>query len=53
LAILFGLALVACSAAAHDIPDEIHLHAFVKPEGGRLHLGKAGWEGKSPTSSLA
>jgi len=25
-------------AAAHDIQDEIVLHAFIKPEGGRLHF---------------
>ena len=25
-------------ARAHEIPNEIVLHAFVKPEGGRLHL---------------
>lgn len=26
------------SVSAHDIPDEIIIHAFVKPEGDRLHL---------------
>ena len=26
------------SAAAHDIPEEIVLHGFVKPEGNRLHF---------------
>jgi hypothetical protein len=25
-------------AHAHDIPDEIVLHSFVKPEGDRLHV---------------
>ncbi len=28
----------ALPAAAHDIPDRISMHAFVKPEGDRLHL---------------
>ncbi len=30
--------LGALPAAAHDIPDRISMHAFVKPEGDRLHL---------------
>jgi len=37
LAVVVGVMLPA-SAAAHDIPDEIVLHGFVKPEGDRLHL---------------
>ncbi len=32
------LALLSSGAAAHDIPAKINLHAFVKPEGHRLHL---------------
>ena len=28
----------AGSAAAHDIPSDVTVHAFVKPAGGRLHL---------------
>lgn len=32
------LAAAAASVRAHDIPDEIVLHAFVKPEGERLHF---------------
>jgi len=31
-------AMLAMPAAAHDIPDETILHAFVKPEGDRLHF---------------
>jgi hypothetical protein len=34
--IVFAAALG--SAAAHDIPEEIVLHGFVKPEGNRLHF---------------
>jgi hypothetical protein len=30
--------VLAAPAAAHDIPDEIILHGFVKPEGERLHF---------------
>jgi hypothetical protein len=37
LAVVLGV-LLATPAAAHDIPDEIVLHGFVKPEGERLHL---------------
>jgi hypothetical protein len=33
-----GAALVAAPARAHEIPNEIVLHAFVKPEGDRLHF---------------
>lgn len=36
--LVFAAALCAGGAAAHDIPDEVHLHAFVKPEGDRLNL---------------
>ncbi|HEX7127996.1 MAG TPA: HupE/UreJ family protein [Thermodesulfobacteriota bacterium] len=35
---LAGLVLGSLPAAAHDIPDRISMHAFVKPEGNRLHL---------------
>lgn len=38
LAALLGVWLGASRAAAHDIPDEIHLHGFVKPEGDRVHF---------------
>ena len=31
-------AVLSMPAAAHDIPDEIVLHGFVKPEGDRLHF---------------
>jgi len=37
LAAVLGVAL-ATPAAAHDIPDEIILHGFIKPEGDRLHF---------------
>lgn len=37
LAAVLGL-LVASPASPHDIPDEIRLHGFVKPEGDRLHF---------------
>ena len=30
--------MLSTSATAHDIPDEIVLHGFVKPEGDRLHF---------------
>lgn len=36
-ALLFGVA-AAAPVVAHDIPDEIVLHGFVKPEGERLHF---------------
>src|SRR5262245_12973893 len=26
------------SATAHDVPEQVVLHGFVKPEGNRLHL---------------
>ncbi|MDH4324123.1 MAG: HupE/UreJ family protein [Betaproteobacteria bacterium] len=38
LALLLGPGLLSAPASAHDIPDEIVLHGFVKPEGDRLHL---------------
>src|SRR5688572_4045546 len=37
LAVVLGVVLPA-PATAHDVPDEIVLHAFVKPEGDRLHF---------------
>ncbi len=38
LAVVLGLVVVSTPARAHDIPDEIILHGFVKPEGDRLHF---------------
>jgi hydrogenase/urease accessory protein HupE len=38
LAACLGLTLVADDALGHDIPNEIVIHAFVKPEGERLHF---------------
>jgi len=38
LAVVLGLILLAPPAPAHDIPDQILLHGFVKPEGDRLHF---------------
>src|SRR4029453_543316 len=39
LLLVLALALVRWApVAAHEIPSEIILHAFVKPEGERLHL---------------
>ena len=37
---LLGLvaALAAFAAAAHELPDRISVHAFVKPQGDRLHV---------------
>jgi HupE / UreJ protein len=35
---LLGISLPAGTARAHDIPDRISLHAFVRPERERLHL---------------
>lgn len=35
---LLGLASSARQAGAHDIPDEIVIQAFVKPDGERLHF---------------
>lgn len=35
---LVMLAAAAASVRAHDIPDEIVLHGFVRPEGERLHF---------------
>lgn len=37
-ATIFMVAGTVPSAIAHDIPDTVSLHAFVKPEGERLHL---------------
>ena len=36
--VLILLAATLGPAAAHDIPEEIVLHGFVKPEGNRLHV---------------
>jgi hypothetical protein len=38
LAVVLGVVVVSTPARAHDIPDEIVLHGFVKPEGDRLHF---------------
>jgi len=38
LAAVLGVGVVSTPAPAHDIPDEIVLHGFVKPEGDRLHF---------------
>jgi len=38
LAAVLAAGAVLAPAAAHDIPDEIVLHGFVKPEGDRLHF---------------
>src|SRR5262249_52927584 len=37
-AFVLTAALNAAAAIAHDIPNAVSLHAFVKPEGERLHL---------------
>ena len=37
LAVVLGV-LLPTPAPAHDIPDEIVLHGFIKPEGDRLHF---------------
>ena len=37
LAVVLGV-LLSTPARAHDIPDEIVLHGFIKPEGDRLHF---------------
>ena len=29
---------LACDAAAHDVPDDVKVQAFVKPAGDKLHL---------------
>ena len=34
----FTLALLSVAARAHDIPNDVKVQAFVKPEGQRLHL---------------
>jgi hypothetical protein len=38
LAVILALLLVAASAAAHEIPNEVTVHAFLKPDGTRLVL---------------
>ena len=38
LGVALFLALQSAPAGAHDIPNEIILHGFVKPEGDRLHF---------------
>jgi hypothetical protein len=37
LAVVVGV-LLSTPARAHDIPDEVVLHGFIKPEGDRLHF---------------
>ena len=37
LAVVLGV-LLPTPARAHDIPDEVVLHGFIKPEGDRLHF---------------
>ena len=34
----FALALLSIAARAHDVPNDVKVQAFVKPEGQRLHL---------------
>lgn len=36
--VMFAVAVSAMPAMAHDMPGEMRVHAFVKPEGERLHL---------------
>jgi hypothetical protein len=38
LVAVIGVTGLSAPALAHDIPDEIVLHGFVKPEGDRLHF---------------
>jgi hypothetical protein len=38
LAVVLGVVVFSAPSRAHDIPDEIVLHGFVKPEGDRLHF---------------
>lgn len=38
LALLLGVPLVSSVATAHDIPNQIRLQGFVKPEGNTLHF---------------
>jgi len=38
LQIAVGVALLAAPAGAHDIPDEMRMHAWAKPDGDRLHV---------------
>src|SRR5882724_3237794 len=38
LQIAVGVALLAAPAGAHDIPDEMRMHAWAKPAGDRLHV---------------
>jgi hypothetical protein len=38
LAVVLGGGVFSTPASAHDVPDEIVLHGFVKPEGDRLHF---------------
>lgn len=38
LAILLAFALLPKAATAHDIPAQVTMHGFVKPEGERLHV---------------
>jgi hypothetical protein len=38
LVVILGGGIFSTPAVAHDIPDEIILHGFIKPEGDRLHF---------------
>jgi len=38
LLIAVGVTLLAAPAGAHDIPDEMRMHAWAKPDGDRLHV---------------
>ncbi len=38
LAVVIGLVLLPKAVAAHDIPAQVILHGFVKPDGDRLHV---------------
>ncbi|MDH5537407.1 MAG: HupE/UreJ family protein, partial [Betaproteobacteria bacterium] len=38
LAVVLGVGIVSTPASAHDIPEQIVLRGFVKPEGERLHF---------------
>ena len=38
LCVASGVAILATPASAHDIPDQMRIHAWAKPEGDRLHV---------------
>jgi len=38
LQVALGLAILATPAGAHDIPEQMRMHAWAKPEGDRLHV---------------